>query len=496
MAVTVETTAGKIEGIETGTHHAFRGIPYAAAPTGDGRFAAPGPVTPWAGTRRCTENGSACPQPPSPLPGMVPGPQSEDCLSLNVFTPSCDDAARPVLVWIHGGAFRHGSNAQAMYEGRTFVERGDVVLVTINYRLGALGYLHLDDTARNLGQRDQIQALEWVRDNIAAFGGDPGNVTVFGESAGGMATTTLLAMPAARGLFHRAIAQSGAAQGTLSAEQAERVGWEVGHALGLEDLDLSRLRSVPIADLVSASAKAHEKLAGQVFLPFAPVLDEDSLPVHPLEAVRRGAARDVELVTGTTRDEWRLFTFAIRSHRSLDEKGLRGRLASRIRRAGANDPEGATTRLLEVYGLGQRPAWEVFDAVETDRHFRLPSIALAEAQARHQASTYSYLFSWPSPAGRGALGACHAIELPFVFGTLDAPTMDRFAGRGAEAEALSVQTMDAWVSFARSGNPTHPNIAQWRPYETERRETLVLDGNTRLEADPNSAERKVWDEIL
>lgn len=496
MAVTVETTAGKIEGIDNGTHQVFRGIPYAAPPTGDRRFAPPGPVTPWSGTRRCDENGAACPQPPSPLPGMAPGPQSEDCLSLNVFTPACDDAARPVLVWIHGGAFRHGSNAQAMYEGRAFVERGDVVLVTINYRLGALGYLHLDDTAHNLGQRDQIQALEWVRDNIASFGGAPDNVTVFGESAGGMATTTLLAMPAARGLFHRAIAQSGAAQGTLCAEEAERVGWEVGHALGLDGPDLSRLRSVPIEDLVTASVKAHEKLAGQVFLPFAPVLDEDSLPLHPLEAVRNGAARDVELVTGTTLDEWRLFTFAIRSHRSLDAQALRGRVTSRIRRAGASDPEGATARLLEVYGMGERPAWEVFDAVETDRHFRLPSIALAEAQSPHQASTYSYLFSWPSPAGRGALGACHAIELPFVFGTLDAPTMDRFAGRGPEADALSVRTMDAWVSFARSGNPAHPDIGEWRPYDRERRETLVLNDDTRLEADPNSAERRVWDEIL
>ncbi len=496
MAVTVSTTAGKVEGIDNGSHQAIWGIPYAAPPSGDLRFAAPQPVTPWRQTRMCTEAGAACPQPPSPLPGMAPGPQAEDCLSLNVFTPGCDDGARPVLVWIHGGAFRTGSASQSMYEGRALVERGDVVLVTINYRLGALGYLDLENGDRNIGQRDQIQALQWVRDNIAAFGGDPANVMIFGESAGGMATTTLLAMPAARGLFHRAIAQSGAAQSTLTQEQAERVRFELSRALDIEHIDARRLRDVPVQHIVDASVRAHEALASSLFLPFAPVVDGETLPQHPLEAVRAGAARDVELITGTTRDEWRLFTFALRNHRSLDENGLRKRLASRLRTIAPTDPDRAIDRLLEVYASNGRQSWEVFDAIETDRQFRLPAIELAEAQSQHQPSTFSYLFAWPSPAGRGALGACHAIELPFVFGTLDAPTMDRFAGRGAEADALSLQVMDAWLAFAREGRPSHDGIGHWSAYEPTCRNTLVFDRNTRLESDPASDERRIWDAIL
>jgi len=495
MTITVRTTSGKIEGLEIGAHRVFRGIPYAAPPVGDRRFAAPSPPTPWGGVRACTAFGPACPQPPSALPGMAPGPQGEDCLRLNVYTPGCDHASRPVLFWIHGGAFRAGSSSQAMYEGRHLVERGDVVLVTINYRLGPLGYLHLDGTEQNLGQLDQIQALTWVRDNIAAFGGDPGNVTLFGESAGGMATTTLLAMPAARGLFHRAIAQSGAAQGALTRDEADRVGFEVARALGVERANVDHLRDVSVDALLDASVRAHEKVAAEVFLAYAPVLDEETLPVHPLDAVRAGIARDVHLIAGTTRDEWRLFTFAIRNHRSLDPDGLRKRLASRLRRIANGDAEAAIERLLEVYGAHQRAPWEIFDAIETDRFFRLPAISLAEAQAAHQRATFAYLFSWPSPAGRGALGACHAIELPFVFGTLGAPTMDRFAGRGPEAEALSLQMMDAWLAFARTGDPSHDGLVDWQPYEPRRRETLVFDRHSRLESDPHPAERRVWGEL-
>lgn len=500
MSLTVETTSGRIEGVDNLTHRVFRGIPYAAPPVGARRFESPATVEPWAGVRPCMAPGPACPQPPSPLPGMAPGPQSEDCLNLNVFTPSCDDAARPVLFWIHGGAFRTGSNGQAMYEGRGLVERGDVVLVTINYRLGPLGYLHLEGGPHNVGQQDQIKALEWVRDNIAAFGGDPRNVTVFGESAGAMATTTLLAMPHARGLFHRAIAQSGAAQGTLSAEEAERVAFEVARNLGSNTAERDSFRGVAVEDLVAASVKAHDKLARDLFLPFAPTLEDETLPVEPLEAIRNGAARDIPLIVGTTRDEWRLFTFAIRSHRSLEPATLQRRIRSRLEKIGVQEADAATRRLLDVYGIADRAPWKVFDAIETDRNFRLPALELAIAQGEHNPNTFAYLFAWPSPAARGALGACHAVELPFVFGTLDAPTMDRFAGQGADADALSSKTMDAWLSFARSGTPglpgLLPNGAKWARYDARRRETLVLDRECRLESDPQSAERSVWEEIL
>ena len=424
---------------------------------------------------------------------MAAGPQGEDCLSLNVFTPACDGERRPVLVWIHGGGFRTGASSQAMYEGRALVERGDVVLVTINYRLGALGYLCATGTDANAGQLDQVQALEWVRDNIHAFGGDPNNVTIFGESAGGMACATLLGMPRARGLFHRAIAQSGAAQSTLSREQADRVAFELARALDLDHADLDRLRAQPVEDIVAASVRAGEKLAGDVFLPWAPVIDPGTLPRSPLAAVRDGEAKDVELIVGTTRDEWRLFTFAVRNHRSMDGEALRKRVSGRLVRRLPDDADAATERLIEVYSQRLDQPWEIFDAIETDRLFRLPALELAEAQRKHQPATFSYLFSWPSPAGRGALGACHALELPFVFGTLDAPTMDRFAGRGPDAERLSEAMMDAWLGFARTGNPSHDGIGNWAAFDTGTRETLVFAQASGAESDPLPAERRVWE---
>jgi len=500
MAI-VETSGGRVEGRETATHQTFLGIPYAAPPVGRLRFAPPATAAPWSGVRPALEPGLACPQPASLLPGMTPGPTGDDCLSLNVYTPSADGGRRPVMVWMHGGGFVTGSSTQAIYDAARLVVRGDVVVVTVNYRLGALGFLaphaaglQLDGATDNAGMLDQIAALRWVQENVAAFGGDPSRVTIFGESAGGMSVTTLLAMPAARGLFARAIAQSGAAQATCSMTDAARVADLLLHELGIDRGGVAALREVPSEELIAAQMQVAAKLTGEIFLPFAPVVDPATLPLAPSQAIAEGVAKDIPLLTGTTGDEWRLFSFATPRHRELDADGLRKRIGRRLGAIGHGDAD----ELITVYRT-TRPAaapWEIFDAIESDRQFRIPAIRLAEWQGAHQPHTYMYLFTWPSPAAGGMLGSCHALELPFVFGTLDAPHMERFSGSGPAAEQLSKVVMDTWLRFASGDADRHDGLAHWPAYEAAQRATAILDAEPKIAHDPRSAERQAWSGIV
>jgi para-nitrobenzyl esterase len=504
MGPIAETRSGRIEGFERrGVFH-FRGIPYARPPVGPRRFRAPEREEPWSGVRAASEFGASAPQRPLalPLPGMDVGACDEDCLTLNVATPACDGGRRPVLVWIHGGGFVIGSSSQPLYDGAALARRGDAVVVTINYRLGPLGFLFLADlcpelegAVGNAGLRDQVAALEWVRENAAVFGGDPGQVSIFGESAGGMSVATLLGMPAARGLFERAIAQSGAAHNVHSRETATRVAEEL-----LAEIELPRaraaqaLRELPPDKLLDLHQQTVLRLGSTAgLLPFQPVVDGDSLPRQPLEALRDGHSAGVDLLIGTTRDEWRLFQFLDPKLAQLDEAALRGRLAAQLPGADAG-------ALLEVYRR-VRPAARPQDllfAIETDRVFRIPAIRVAEARAPHAGSTFMYRFDWESPALGGALGACHAVELPFVFGALGAPGAEHFAGTGAEADLLCARTMDAWIAFARSGDPSHPDLPGGRfpAYDLGRRATQVLGRECGVELDPGGAERRAWEGIL
>jgi para-nitrobenzyl esterase len=495
MGTIVTTTNGRLQGAPRDGHEAFLGIPFAAPPVDDLRFQAPMPAIPWQDIRPASEFGPACPQPDSALPGMAPGPQEEaGCLTLNVYTPDAGSGARPVLVWIHGGACTTGSNRQLMYDGGPLARRGDVVVVALNYRLGVLGWLNpgLDgsDFAPNVGLQDQIAGLCWVQENIANFGGDPENVTIFGESAGGMSVTTLMATPSAGGLFHKVIAQSGAAQATLSPAQAAEAGDVLAAELGLAQLEASSLRERPIEDLLAAQLKVTARLQANRVMPWAPVVDGSIVPEHPRLAVSAGKAGNIPLLIGSTADEWRLFTIAMPHHRSMDRAALRKRLQQRLSGIGKGDAD-------EVLALYPHPEpWQVFDAIETDRVFWMPAIQLAEAQQAHQTSTYMYRFSWPSPAVRGMLGACHAVELPFVFGTLDAPGMDRFSGTGPAAEALALQVMDSWIAFARAGDPSHPGLPDWAPYEPSRRLTMDFAEVSIASDAPLEERRSLWAEIL
>ncbi|HEY7653788.1 MAG TPA: carboxylesterase/lipase family protein [Methylomirabilota bacterium] len=574
MDLLVATRRGPVRGAAERGLAVFRGIPFAQPPVGPLRFAPPQPLTRWTAVRDTVRFGPSPAQNTAvagPLLSLGIGRTGEDCLYLNVWTPATNRRRRPVMVWIHGGAFVLGSGSQTLYDGSTLARRGDLVIVTINYRLGAFGFLRLHDrfgprlpATGNEGLLDQVAALEWVRDEIEAFGGDPGNVTIFGESAGAMSCATLLGVPRARGLFHRAILQSGAANflwprdvatrladcflARLGLESAEALQEAAparvllaqrrcfldmlmgdGHALGALSpaglrvagavflgLALARRRfgrvAAPLSRGLVRLLKWHGRLGAPAphvtalralrtrGLPFQPVVDGDIVPCFPLDAISAGAARDVPLLVGTNLDETKLFLPLDPEAATLDEASLRGRCEEAI--PGASPSGGrAARRAIDVYRAARAARGEAVEpgelwfAMESDRTMRHPAMRLAGLHAAHQPQTYAYLFTWRSPALGGLLGACHALELPFVFGTLDHPLIRPFAGKGPEARRLAEQIQDAWIAFARTGRPSHAGIGDWPGYDAAHRRTMILDRRCRVEAAPREAERAFWDTV-
>ncbi len=507
MQPVIETSQGKLSGrVEAGVAR-FLGIPYARPPVGALRFRPPQPPEPWPGVRDATAFGASAPQAElgaAALPGMSVGRQSEDCLYLNVWKPAADTGKRPVLVWIHGGGFSSGSGSQPSYDPTGLVARANVVVVTLNYRLGALGFLYLGargasrlGATANVGLLDQIEALAWVRDNAASFGGDPGNVTIFGESSGGRSVATLLGTPAARRLFHRAIAQSGAASHGHDETSATEIARELMRELGVPVEEAERLREVGVSALLEAQGRVVARRVGTPgWLPFQPVVDGVVLPEPPLAAIRGGLSRDVPLLVGSNRDEWKLFAAADPRLHRLDDDGLRSRARARVPDA---DPARADALLEGYRGSGEARVGtsplEVFCALETDRVYRIPALRLADAQVRAGGTVYAYHFTWPSALLGGALGACHAVEVPFVFGNVDTPGGRAFSGSGPEVTALSARVMDAWSSFARDGVPRARSLPDWPRYTEERRETMILGAACAVELDPGGATRRLWDGI-
>ncbi len=500
MEPRVRIAQGELQGTQHQHHQAFLGLPFAEPPVGILRFRPPQSARPWSGVRDATSFGASCPQGHHPIPGMAAsGSRDEDCLHLNVFTPAADDQSRPVLFWIHGGGFQMGSGSELLYNGGPLTERGDLVVVTIHYRLGALGYACFPSAAEiwgatpNNGQLDQIHALKWVRENIAGFGGDPDNITIFGESAGASAVATLLAMPESKGLFHKAILQSGSGARTRTTDQATELTDRLLHELSVDAADREAICTLPVDQIVEAQriiSSGGDGMGG-----FGPVKDGVILPDMPLQAVSAGVAADIPLLIGTNRDESKLFN-AVPNRPPLDDAELRQQVA-RILDSDAATADDMVRLFVESRAAHQLPAsnHDIVDIIQTVVGFRVPGNRLAEQQSRHQPNTFLYLFSWESPARRGELGSCHALEMPFVFGTLDAPTQDRFAGKGLDADNLSHNMMDAWIAFAGYADPSHPGIGNWRPFEGDKRHTMVFARECELKQDPFAKERVAIEEL-
>ncbi len=397
------------------------------------------------------------------------------------------------MVWIHGGAFVTGAGSVGTYNGKYLALRGDAVVVTINYRLGALGFLNLADATEGRlpgggaeGLADQIAALKWVRENIERFGGDPGNVTIFGESAGGMSVGALLASPGAFGLFHKAIPQSGAADIGHTREHSARIARLLLDKLGMAPADAGTLADAPWETILDAQKQVLDQPRETGGLPFGPTIDGAILPNRAIHCVREGSARGVSLLTGTNRDEWKLFTVASPKLRMMDEDKL-ARLTAGL--VGAE----RTPSVLAAYPSGS--PFDRWNAVMTDHSFAVPASRLAEAQRPH-AKSFVYRFDWRSTFLGGVLGSCHALELGFVFGTYREKLASAFFGAGARAEALSTAMMDCWLAFARSGDPSTEEVGDWPGYDPASRPVMIFgEGEPHLENAPEERRRLAWESI-
>ncbi|MDP7507305.1 MAG: carboxylesterase/lipase family protein [Acidimicrobiales bacterium] len=488
-----QTACGTVRGRHRRGVQLFAGIPYAEPPVGDRRFAPPTPHDSWDGTRDALRFGKAAPQLPGEgLTNRVLLAWDEDCLTLNVVTPAADDARRPVYVWIHGGAYQHGQGATPWYDGTSFAIRGDIVVVTINYRLGALGFCHLSP---HLGDRfasagvngflDQLAALGWVRDNIAAFGGDPDRVTVGGESAGAFSVCNVLASPHAAGLVHRAIAQSGAAHNTHDPESGKEISAQFLAALGepnaaeLPEIGADRILEAQQQVIVERSTRPSHGPE-----PFYPVWGHEALPRAPHELIAEGAGSEVGLLTGTNEDEMALW-------------GVTGLSEDRVHRYTARmSPDADAVLACYRQRLSDVEAGWVACAIATDRVFRVPAIRLAENRHANGAATWMYRFSWDSRAFEGQFGAAHALEIPFTFNTLDGPGTDVFLGEGPRPDALAETMHDSWIAFIRHGDPSTSALGDWPPYEPDCRLVMDLDDECGLLADPESDEREIWESVV
>jgi para-nitrobenzyl esterase len=494
----VRTKQGLLEGQPSKGAYSFLGIHYGADTAGANRFLPPRPPASWSGVRKADQMGNRCPQPTVNMPGEMGTvlsfsdlPMSENCLVLNVWTPRVhDQAKRPVMVWLHGGGFFLGSGGDKYYEGSNLSAKNDVVVVTLNHRLAAFGYLYLGDSAgpqyaaSNLaGMLDIVQALQWVKENIAQFGGDPGNVTIFGQSGGGSKVSTLMAMPAAQGLFHKAIIESGAAVRVGTVADAAATRDKLLTLLGMKTVAIDALQKLPMQDLITASGKAG-------LLAFVPAMDGKILPTQPFDPVASPLSASVPVMVGSTKDEATNVFLTDPTWQTMTDSDLTQRVSATI------GPQQAA-KAIELYrsNAPDDKPMHLFTSIVTDQMFTHSSVLLAERKlAQRSAPVYMYKINWESPVLGGKLRSPHAVELPFVFDNVDVSA--GLVGAGATQDQMAQLMSRTFAAFARSGNPDVQGYPHWPEYALEKRETFVYDIPPRVAADPNSAYRVFWNDPL
>ena len=476
---------GPLAGMARDGVEVYLGIPYATAD----RFAPPVAADGWDDVRDATAFGPIAPQKPGAHFQSPTLTVDEQCLSANVWTPGTT-GARPVMVWIHGGSFRNGSGASPLYDGAALAARGDIVVITVNYRLGVLGFLGHPSLSTNggppanWGMLDLVEALRWVQRNATAFGGDPGDVTLAGESAGASAVSLLCTMPAADGLFHKAIAQSGSplvASLSRAIALAERLVTTTGVA------DVLALRALPVERLLAAQyeleSTAHD-------LGFIPAVDDVVIPNLPTLALAAGVAAGIPTLIGSNVDEFKLWAGEDPHSRDLDDARLRTRLEPNFPAA---EIDGLIDTVRSARNRRGEPsgANEVYYAIESERLFRVPALHIADHQGTH-APTFVYLFGWGSPIMNGWLGSCHGLEIAFMFGNQGRGDIAEFTGAGPAADALAEEMMDAWIAFIHTGDPSTAALA-WPTHDPATRPTMVFDRTSRLELAPRDEERTAVD---
>ncbi len=503
----VDTSYGPVRGADTGPAEdrakVWKGIRYAAPPVGDLRFRAPEPPRPWTEVADATDFGPACPQPSFPnMPLDLGAPQGEDCLRLNIWVSSDTQPGdgKPVMVWLHGGAYVLGSGSQALYDGRRLAAGGDVIVVTVNYRVGALGFLDLSsfNTARrrfdsNVGLRDVLAALAWVRDNIAAFGGDPQKVTLFGESAGAGIVTTLLASPAAEGLFVGAIAQSSPATSVYDRGRGRRVAVALLDKLGVAQSDVAELPGMPTAAILAASHEVFDEVPvrNPGRLAFVPIVDGDLLNDYPVKLAQQGRSLPVPLIIGTNKHEAALF----RLMRSALMPITPHAITSMFTEIAAEQPDlqlPTEDDIGSAYSRRRRKARSM--SIATDVGFRMPSVWLAEGHST-VAPVYLYRFDYATPLLKLLLvNAAHATELPYVWGNLGGPKDPTLMLGGAKtAKAVSRRVRTRWINFATHSKPAGPaGEPEWMPYQAADRACLIIDRRDAVVHDVDANIRAAW----